>query len=168
MLEVKGNVTDQPLEIRPLETADAAELSELLQAQPAEYVQFFRPFSFDEATLASLLGTLESDVMTGFYWNGKLVGFYMLRGWDAGYEVPSYGVLIDEQYQGYGLTSLSVRIAKIVCKMRGARRLMLKVHPDNARAKSLYEKARFVEAEREATTNHLIYYFEVDGWAAKF
>ena len=163
-----AKLTNQHLTIRPLEVRDAAALARLLQAQPPEYVQFFHPFDFDEATVTKVLAERQRDVMTGLYWAGEVVGFYMLRGWDAGYEVPSYGVLVDEKFRGCGLTSLTIRMAKIVCKMRGAPRLMLKVHPDNARAKVLYEKARFRKAGVEADSNHLIYYFDLDGWTAKF
>jgi hypothetical protein len=31
----------------------------------------------------------------GIYWQAEL-RFFMLRGWDEGFDVPAYGVLIDE------------------------------------------------------------------------
>lgn len=145
--------------IRPLQSADIPALVSLLQSQSSEYVRFFTPFSFDQATITNMLTSREQDLFIGMYWRDRLAGFFMLRGWDEGYEVPAYGVLIDEEYSGYGLTTLSLRMAKAAAKLRGSTAIMLKVHPANTHAKRLFERAGFVQTGVDSRSGSLIYFF---------
>ncbi len=150
------------LTTRSLERDDAPELSRMLQSQSPIYVRFFTPFSFDEVTLRRLLSERDRDMWMGFYWQKELVGFFMLRGWDEGYEAPAYGVLIAEPFSGYGLTTLSLTMAKTICRLRGAPRIMLKVHPGNFSAKSLFERAKFIQTGIDPGSGNLIYHFDVN------
>lgn len=146
--------------IRPLNLEDASDLSSLLLAQTLDYVRFFNPFNFDHPSVANLLAEQGMDVFMGIYWQERLSGFFMLRGWNSGYEIPSYGVLIDEQYSGYGLTRLSLKLAKSICKLRHVPRIMLKVNADNLIAKRLFEEAGFAQTGVDAPTGNLIYHFD--------
>lgn len=157
----------EQLTIRSLELSDAPALSAMLCAQCAVYAHFFNPFKFDEATITGILRERERDVYMGVFWNGEIIGFFMLRGWDAGYTVPTYGVLIAERYRGYGLAPLSLRMAKIICKTTRAPRLMLKVDSENASAKAVFEKERFIPAGEETRGGKLIYYFDINEQRAK-
>lgn len=153
--------------IIPLEAKDAPQLSAMLSAQSPAYVRFFTPFSFDQDTIATMLAGLDQDVFMGICWQDNLVGFFMLRGWDQGYEAPSYGVLIDERYSGYGLTRLSLKMVKSICKLRRSPRIMLKVHPDNSIARALFEEARFVQTGVDAASGNLVYHFDLDEKSTK-
>jgi RimJ/RimL family protein N-acetyltransferase len=148
------------LTVRPLETEDASDLSALLLAQTPAYVRFFTPFNFDLPSVATLLAERGTDVYMGMYWQGSLIGFFMLRGWNSGYEIPAYGVLIDEKYSGYGLTRLSLKLAKSICKLRRVPRIMLKVNADNIIAKRLFEEAGFTQTGVDARTGNLLYHFD--------
>ncbi len=148
------------LTIRPLSFADASDLSSLLLAQTPDYVRFFTPFKFDLSSVQNLLAGQGMDIFMGFYVGESLIGFFMLRGWNSGFEIPSYGVLIDEKYSGYGLTRLSLKLAKSICKLRHAPRIMLKVNARNVVAKQLFEEAGFAHTEVEAQTGNLIYHFD--------
>ncbi len=86
--------------IRPLEPTDAAALSAFIGSQSPEYLRFFHAFGSDESAIAEMLSASKMDVYSGVFWKANLAGVFMLRGWDAGYEVPSFGVLIDEKYRG--------------------------------------------------------------------
>jgi RimJ/RimL family protein N-acetyltransferase len=154
--------------IRPLKPSDAHALSRLLRSQTPAYVRFFTPFDFDEATLARLLAECDMDVWMGIYLRDEMAGFFMLRGWDAGYAAPAYGVLIDERYSGYGLTRLSLNFVKSLCRLRRSPRVMLKVHPENYAAKKLFEEARFKQTSVEAASGNLVYHFDLDERATKF
>jgi RimJ/RimL family protein N-acetyltransferase len=153
----------EELIVRPLKTEDAASVVLMLQSQPPQYARFFTPFSFDEETLADILSRQAQDVYMGLYWLDQLIGFFMLRGWDAGYEVPSFGILIDEKFRGYGLEMLSLETAKIICRLRGVPRLMIKMHPDNISAKGVARKIGFTLTGNEAESGNLIYHFEIKG-----
>ena len=148
-----------------LTVTDAPALSKWLRGQSPEYSHFFRPFAFDEESISEVLGKCQQDLYMGIYWQEEselgLIGFYMLRGWDAGYEVPAYGVLIDERYRGLGLEMVSLEASKIVCRLRGAPRLMLKMHPDNCSTRGIARKSGFVKTGVEAHTGNYIYHLEI-------
>lgn len=152
----------EDLIVRPLRAEDAAGIVAMLQAQSTKYARFFTPFSFDEATLAKILQACEQDVYMGLYWQDKLVGFFMLRGWDAGYVVPAFGILIDEKFRGYDLEMLSLETAKSICRHKGAPRMMIKMHPENISAKGVARKIGFTLSGTEAESGNLIYHFEIE------
>ena len=147
-------------QVRRLHVGDAILLSALLQAQSSEYLRYFTPFQFDEATLTALLNCAKQDIFMGLFWDDRLAGFFMLRGWDAGYAIPSYGVAIGEQFRNWGLGRLTLELSKVICRLHGAPRLMLKVHPDNGPAKHLYETAGFVQTGVDSKNDNLIYHFD--------
>jgi hypothetical protein len=135
---------------------DAASLSALLSRQTPEYRRHFSPFAFDEASIASMLNARKDDVFWGLYAGGRMIGFFMLRGWDAGYDVPSLGALYDEEYRGFGLMALTVELSKVICLMRGAKQVMYKAHPDNIPSRSA-ARLGFTQAGVDPVTQHLIY-----------
>jgi RimJ/RimL family protein N-acetyltransferase len=149
--------------IKPLQASDAPKLASMLCSQPVEYVRFFTPFDFDQATISNILDKRKQDVYMGMYWQNRLVGFFMLRGWDEGYEVPTYGVLVDEKFSGYGLTTASLRMAKTICKLCRSPRIMLKVHLSNSRAKRIFERAGFIQTGIDRENDTFIYHFDLDG-----
>ncbi len=153
-------MTGETLTVRDLESGDAPELAAMLGAQSPAYARFFHPFGFDEETLREVLGGRRSDVYTGMYWGGRLIGFFMLRGWDQGFEVPAFGILIHEKYRGAGLEMISLDVAKVICRLRGAPRMMLKMHPENITAKALARKIGFTQTGTEAENGNLIYHFD--------
>jgi ribosomal protein S18 acetylase RimI-like enzyme len=149
------------LAIHPLGSENAAELSAMLTSQPRGYLRYFTPFAFDEATLARLLKAKVRDVYLGLYWDGELAAFCMLRGWDEGYEVPTYGVVVAERFQGKGLGSLTIELAKVISRLRGSPGLMLKVHPENTVAKALYDRAGFRQTALDSRTGQMVMHHDV-------
>ena len=147
--------------IRPLQIDDAATLSIWLRAQPPAYARFFRPFGYDEASIATALAQTGQDIFTGLFWDQQLVGFFMLRGWNEGYEVPAFGILIDERYRGYGLEMAALDTAKVICRLRNVSRLMIKMHPDNISAKGVARKTGFIQTGVEVQSGNLIYHYEI-------
>jgi RimJ/RimL family protein N-acetyltransferase len=152
---------DRSLLLRALGRSDAAALSAMLQRQSDEYLRFFRPFDFDETSIEHRLENVRLDLYFGFFWSDQLIGFFMLRGWDEGYKVPAYGVVIDEAYRGLGLARTSVSLAKTVTRLRGASRLMLKVHPENRVAKRLYEDEGFEQQGIDPRNENLVYVISI-------
>jgi RimJ/RimL family protein N-acetyltransferase len=90
-----------------------------------------------------------------------MVGFHMLRGWDAGYEVPAYGVFISSGYNGLGLGKLSLQHAISFCRVNKIKKIMLKAHPENRIAKRLYEASGFIRQGMDKKNNNLIYIKEL-------
>lgn len=148
--------SDGDFTARPLNVEDAGSLSALLCRQTPDYRRHFSPFAFDEASIASMLKARQRDVYWGLYAGERMIGFFMLRGWDAGYEVPALGALYDEEYRGYGLMALTVELSKVICLMRGVKQVMYKAHPDNIPSRSA-ARLGFTQAGIDPATQHIIY-----------
>jgi RimJ/RimL family protein N-acetyltransferase len=144
--------------IRPLETSDTAALSEFLTAQDCDYIQLFAPFDFGVETIRALLARKQEDAFFGIFWQERLAAFFMLRGWDEGYGIPAYGVVVDQQLSGRGLGQLTLEYSKAYCRLRGCRKIMLKVHPLNLAARHIYEKAGFVQTGVDPKNQNLVYH----------
>ena len=67
----------------------------------------------------------------------------MLRGWDEGYEIPSFGVIVhpDQRRQGWGTLFLNWAIQD--CKELGCEKIRLTVDKDNVVARKIYKRAGF-------------------------
>jgi RimJ/RimL family protein N-acetyltransferase len=146
--------------IRPLGVEDAGAVSLLLRAQPPEYARFFYAFDFGEEEIARVLAVRKRDVYSGMFWRGELAGFFMLRGWDAGYEVPSFGVLIDVKHRGRAFMRIALDVAKLICRLSGAPRLMAKIHPDNVSPRGA-RRLGLVQTGVETETGNIVYHIDL-------
>ncbi len=149
------------IDIKRIDVSYAEELSKLLAAGEKEYSQYFIPFEYDVSTIKKLLSEADENRYFGIFTGSELVGFYMLRGFDAGYQIPSYGVWISQKYSGKGLGKLTLQHAISFCKINGIKKLMLKVHPSNTHAKELYERSGFSQTGVDPKIGHLIYHKEL-------
>lgn len=152
-----GSAEDSDLTFRPLGTEDAATISALLLDQPPGYARFFYAFDFSEGQIAEMLARKIRDVYSGIFWKGKLIGIFMLRGWDAGFDIPSFGVLVSEKYRGGVFMKISLEHAKLICRLSGASALMAKIHPDNISSRGA-QRLGFVQMGTEADTGNIIYH----------
>lgn len=146
--------------IRPLEPADAAAICVFMRSQSPEYLRFFHAFGADESVIAEMLSESRSDIYSGVFWQADLAGIFMLRGWDAGYEIPSFGVLIDEKYRGGAFMRLTLDTAKLICRLSGAKRLMAKIHPDNVSPRGA-RRLGLHQTGVEESTGNIIYHMEL-------
>lgn len=81
---------------------------------------------------------------------GELVAMSMLRGFDEGYAVPSFGILVDHGHHGLGigrkLTAWTIAAAReLACPA-----VRLSVYASNPGALALYRSLGFVEQDRSA------------------
>jgi RimJ/RimL family protein N-acetyltransferase len=148
------------LTIRPITTSDAEIVSTMLLRQSEDYIRYFQPFDFSLNHIQSMLTKVDKDIFTGVFLGENLVGLFFLRGWDEGYSIPAYGVVIDQEFCGIGLGRVTLAVSKALCKLRSAPRLMLKVHPSNLAAKHLYEASGFVQSGTDPKNDNLIYFFD--------
>ena len=106
------------------------------------------PLTADEARrIARYQGR---DVYKALVENGRIVGYGMLRGWDAGYDVPSLGIAILPDRRGLGLGCYLMHVLHEAARNRGATKVRLKVYPDNASALSLYRSLGYQFDQMEA------------------
>ena len=140
--------------VAPLRTADAPALARLIGRQRPDYMRAFFPFAFDAEALRARLGAAERDRYWALRRQGELAGFFMLRGFDEGYDRPSFGVFVAEAHAGRGLATLALAHALTWCREAGVGEVMLKVDPAHAAAVEVYRRAGFVAAGRCADTGH--------------
>ena len=132
------------MKIRPLHQEDGVELSRLLEKQSPDYRADFHPFPDEGAeAMAELLSSARKDRYRAVIFEDEWVAFYMLRGWDAGFDRPSFGLLVDEARSGRGIGTLCLHAAMAECRLAGADSCMLKVARENLSARKIYERAGF-------------------------
>jgi hypothetical protein len=135
------------IDIRRLSESDAGTVYYFLKDQPAGYLDYFHPFEFDVVTLRENLRRAVHDLYMGIFLYDTLIGVFLIRGWDEGYFIPSFGIAIGHMHQGYGISQIAISYSKAVCKLKGSQVLMLKVHPENTRAFKLFRREGFVSVD---------------------
>ena len=101
---------------------------------------FFRPHPFTREEAGLIAGQAAGrDVYALLAEDGRGVAYGMLRGWDEGYAVPSLGIAVRTSAQGRGLGRLMMAHLHAEAGRRGATVVRLRVHPNNVRARRLYE-----------------------------
>lgn len=104
----------------------------------------FRPHPFTPEHAKVIAEYVGRDTYLGAWNNnGILSGYGMLRGWDAGYEIPALGVYVAPSARGNGLGRHLVNRLHGVAQYRGARKIRLKVFPDNHVARRIYDAAGY-------------------------
>jgi ribosomal-protein-alanine N-acetyltransferase len=83
--------------------------------------------------------------------HGELaVGFSMLRGFDEGYAIPSFGVFVDHRHHGQGVGRELTAWTVAQARGRGCPAVRLTVYATNLAACRLYESLGFLEQERHS------------------
>lgn len=143
--------------IRPLGPSDGETVARLVTDDPADYRRFFEPFSGGRTDIDAALGGAVKDSYWGFFIDGELAALLMLRGLDAGFAAPAFGVYVAERYRRRGLGTAALALAEAWCKVNDVNELMLTVHPEHGEARRLYEAEGFSAAGEESAIGHLVY-----------
>jgi ribosomal protein S18 acetylase RimI-like enzyme len=155
----------QSVRIDSLCPADEEELGRFFEDQAAdpETVQFFHPHPLTRDYAGQLCN--HARPRKDRYWlarhAGRPVGYSMLRGWDEGYAVPSFGACVDASARGVGLGHLLLAHAIGEARAAGAPRVRLSVFRANARAVHLYAKFGF--AFEDKNDRELIGWLRLEG-----
>jgi GNAT superfamily N-acetyltransferase len=133
--------------VRVLRPGDADELGDLfveLAGDPASVHFHPHPLTRDEARRIARRAGIRDDIYFVAAADGRIVGYGMLRGWDEGYAVPSFGVAVAVDRRGEGIGRRLLQWAIAAARERGAERMILKVHVTNVGARHVYETEGFV------------------------
>ena len=139
----------QYISFRILKVIDSELITQILLNSPPDHLKYFHPFEFNRDSIQFMLQKSIKDKFFGIELKSEisseseLIGLYMLRGLDEGYTEPMYGVFICHEYTGKGIASLTISHAESFCKFNGYQQILLKVFPENTRAKRLYEYLGF-------------------------
>lgn len=134
--------------IRPLAIEDSQPLGEFFAhiGRDEQTRRFFHPHPLTPEFAQHLCQRIDKTRDEYFVcWEEQgIIGYGMLRGWDEGYEVPSFGVCVLPSRRGEGLGQRLLRYALERCRLRGAKRVRLTVYRDNIWAVHVYRKFGFV------------------------
>lgn len=144
------------IELKKLELTDLRDLIELWNKDPKDYNIYFFPFNMEYENLKKILINSIKNIYMGIFINKKIVGLFMLRGFDEGFDIPSYGVWISSQYSNKGLAKLTLQHSISTCLIMGIKKIMLKVHPENKIALNLYKKFGFIATGIDEKIGHII------------
>ena len=134
--------------LRDLTTADAPALAAFFaDNNRADIVQNFHPFPLDAASAHTLCNHAGRDRYFAHFENNAILGLAMLRGWDDGFAIPSFGILVHREHAGRGSGRAHTAHALAIAREMHAPRVRLTVHRENTRAVQLYEHAGFRAAE---------------------
>jgi len=99
---------------------------------------FFHPHGWDKATLHALARSADADMYYLFVQSRNVLAYGLLRGWDAGYAIPSLGIAVHPLARSAGLGRLMMEYLEVMARHRGAPAVRLRVHKTNLRACSMY------------------------------
>lgn len=151
------------LSIRRLKPSDARAVARAAAACAPGYMRFYSTFSFAEASLRPAIARADKDRYWGIFAGKTFAGYFMLRGLDAGYAVPAYGVFIPDAFSGLGLSRLALQYAVCWCRMRGIKEVMLKCHPTNTKALGVYRAFGFTPQGPDARTGDVVFHKQLAG-----
>lgn len=132
--------------VRLLEPGDANALAELFGAIDATH---FGPHPLTEAEAQRLVEYRGRDVYSVLEVGGHFAAYGILRGWDAGFAIPSLGIAVRNDHHRRGYGRLMMDWLTDEARRRGAKRIRLRVHPANVAARSLYGSVGYVEVGLE-------------------
>ena len=136
--------------IRQVQEKDLEALALFLEENDRpEIKRQFHPFPLTSQTARQIASAGQLDRYYVTIVNGKIVGLCMLRGWDEGFEIPSFGVLVDHRHQGLGLSRQMTEFAIAEARRLSCHTIRLSVYASNIRAVQLYESLGFREICRE-------------------
>lgn len=133
------------LRFEPIGPQHAGALEELFaRCQDRAVTDTFDPFPLDREQARRIALEPRRDRYYLAFAEGGPAGMSMLRGFDEGYAVPSFGVFVAPNLHGRGigraLTSWTVAAAREL----GCASVRLSVYASNTRAVRLYESLGFV------------------------
>ncbi|MBI2745586.1 MAG: GNAT family N-acetyltransferase [Burkholderiales bacterium] len=99
---------------------------------------FFQPHAADVEAIRKIIADRRKDEYLLLVDGGEVYGYGLLRGWDEGYEIPSLGLAIHASVRGAGFGRAFMHYLHATAKHRGAKKIRLRVHKNNAQAIRLY------------------------------
>lgn len=140
--------------VRLLTPTDAAALGEFLAAahDHPPTAELFHPHPLTREFAAELCGKLVAikDRYFALFVGDRVAGYAMLRGWDEGYKVPSFGVCVHPALQNAGVGHLLTTFGIEESRRAGAEKVRLTVYKRNERAAHLYAKYGFAFSEKDS------------------
>ena len=135
--------------IRQVLDTDYSDLARFFEENDLpEITRYFNPFPLNSQTAHQIA---RNDHLDHYYvatLDAQMVGMFMLRGWEEGFQIPSFGILVDRRYHGMGLGKQITEFAITEASNSGCPGIRLSVYASNTNALSLYASFGFREVSR--------------------
>lgn len=139
--------------IRMIDTRDLDALSQLFDRNNiSDVTTYFHPFPLNRDSAKRIACTVHLDRYYGVFNRDQIIGFCMLRGWDQGFSIPSFGVLVDSDFQGHGVGRKLTAFCLLEAGGLGCPSVRLSVYSSNEVAVRIYRALGFTEISREPCT----------------
>ena len=127
------------MEIRRLGYEHIDELVDLYKFNKKEF-DYFTPHPFTREVLTKIIEETVHDLYYVVIFNSTAIGYGMLRGMDEGYNVPSLGIAVDKAVYGTGVATTLMEFLEAISRLRGYKKMRLRVYTENTRAFHFYIK----------------------------
>lgn len=135
--------------IREVRRGDYDDLVRFLaENNMSEITRYFHPFPLTPETAHFIACQLHQDKYYAAFLDNQIVGLSMLRGWDEGFETPSFGIMVDRQMYGKGIGRRLLEYTLEQADKLHCERVRLTVYASNANAIHLYQDVGFYEVSR--------------------
>jgi len=139
-------------QFRLLRTSDREALAQFFtDCHSNESAKFFHPFPLNGEGVEHVL-SWEQNLAFIAQMEAEIVGFSMLRGWDEGFEIPSFGIIISPECRGSGIGKAMTEWTIHQAWERSAPSIRLKVYFENTPAIELYRSLGFQSESESAET----------------
>lgn len=125
------------LHLRPCHVSLLSSLFARISADPA--TSKFHPHPFTAEVAEYICGATGLDRYVALSVNENLRAYGMLRGWDAGFSIPSLGIYVEPELRGTGAARHLMQHLHLIARLSGADQIRLKVYRDNVAAYRLYK-----------------------------
>lgn len=138
------------LVIREIGLVDCEALAHFLDDNNIpEIVRYFHPFPFSPETAQFIACNPHKDKYYLALLDNQIMGLSMLRGWDEGFSVPSFGIVIDYRFHGQGIGKHLLEYTLEEARKINCESVRLSVYASNSVAVRLYESLGFHEDTRQ-------------------
>jgi ribosomal protein S18 acetylase RimI-like enzyme len=137
------------MRIKLIEPEDFEQLAVFFENNNVESITlFFTPFALTRETAYEIVSEDHRDRYYLGIVEGKAIGFSMLRGWDEGYAIPSFGMFIDQHQHGHGYGKQLLDLTIEAARQLGCQKVRLSVRKANHPAYRIYKSRGFKEIDR--------------------
>ncbi|WP_424578938.1 GNAT family N-acetyltransferase [Bradyrhizobium sp. USDA 241] len=121
----------------------------------------FHPHPFTAAEADRICNYGGRDRYLALRVNNQFLAYGMLRGWDEGFSVPSLGIYVAQELRGSGASRLMMEHLHLTARLSGAKRIRLKVYPENVSACKLYVSLGYQFSDPVAEAEQLVGFLEL-------
>ena len=130
-------------ELRRADTGPVERAFATLDADP-DTRRWFHPHSLTASEAQQVCCYSGWDLYLGAFLGAEMVGYALLRGWDEGFSVPTFGVAVIPEQRGQGVGDALASAAIDLARAKDAEEVLLHVNPSNRLATRWYERLGFL------------------------